>query len=252
MNNEKYINLPIEIEKELFSHFKKEEKLIIFDIGSCDGLDSIKYARMFPSATVYSFEPLSKNVELIHSNLDTYGVSSIRVVPLALSDKKGQEKFYVSSGNPEELKSSDWDYGNKSSSLLQPDKSTEVLDWLKFDQVETVDTNTLHAFCKENQIQIIDYIHIDVQGAELMVLDGASEYISRIKMIWMEVENIPLYKDQPLKTEVELYMLRNGFTKIKDTVNHISGDQLWVNLNYFPKKKLTNKIWKIYSKLFNK
>lgn len=252
MNNEKYINLPIEIEKELISHFKKDEKLIIFDIGSCDGLDSIKYARMFPSASIYAFEPLSKNVELIHSNINTYGVSSIQVVPIALSDKKGQEKFYVSSGNPEELKSSDWDYGNKSSSLLQPDKSTEVLDWLKFDQVETVDTNTLHAFCKENQIQIIDYIHIDVQGAELMVLDGASEYISRIKMIWMEVENIPLYKDQPLKTEVELYMRRNGFTKIKDTVNHIAGDQLYVNLNFFPKKKLTNTIWRIYSKFLRK
>jgi FkbM family methyltransferase len=252
MNNEKYINLPIEIEKELVSHFNKDEKLIIFDIGSCDGLDSIKYARMFPSATIYAFEPLSKNVELIHSNINAYGVSSIQVVPIALSDKKGKEKFYVSSGNPEELKSSDWDYGNKSSSLLQPDKTTEVLDWLKFDQVETVDTSTLHSFCKENKIQIIDYIHIDVQGAELMVLDGASEYISRIKMIWMEVENIPLYKDQPLKTEVELYMQRNGFTKIKDTVNHIAGDQLYVNLNFFPKKKLTNTVWRIYSKFLRK
>jgi FkbM family methyltransferase len=252
MNNEKYINLPVEIEKELFAHFKKDEDLIIFDIGSCDGLDSIKYARMFPSSKIYAFEPLSKNVELIYSNLTTYSVSNIQVVPLALSDKKGQEKFYVSSGNPEELKSPDWDYGNKSSSLLPPDKSTEVLDWLKFDLVETVETNTLHAFCKENQIQLIDYIHIDVQGAELMVLDGASEFISRIKMIWMEVENIPLYKDQPLKTEVELYMHRNGFTKIKDTVNHISGDQLYVNLNFFPKKKLTNTIWRIYSKLLRK
>ena len=89
----------------LISHFKKDEKLIIFDIGSCDGLDSIKYTRMFPSASIYAFEPLSKNVELIHSNINTYGVSSIQVVPIALSDKKGQEKFYVSSGNPEELKS---------------------------------------------------------------------------------------------------------------------------------------------------
>ena len=123
---------------------------------------------------------------------------------------------------------------------------------LKFDQIETVDTDTLHSFCQEHKIQLIDYIHIDVQGAELMVLNGASAYISRIKMIWMEVENIPLYKDQPLKTEVELYMLRNGFTKIKDTVNHISGDQLWVNLRYFPKKKMTNTMWRIYSRIFNK
>lgn len=252
MNNEKYINLPIGIEKELFSHFKKEDKLKIFDIGSCDGLDSVKYARMFPASTIYAFEPLSKNVELIYSNLTTYSVSNIQVVPVALSDKKGQEKFYVSSGNPEELKSSDWDYGNKSSSLLPPDKTTEVLDWLKFDQVETVETNTLFEFCQENKISSIDYIHMDVQGAELLVLNGAKEYISKIKMIWLEVENISLYKDQPLKKDVESFMIKHGFTKIKDTVHHIAGDQLWVNLTYFPKKKLTHTLWKIYSKILRK
>jgi len=252
MNNEIYINLEIGIEKDLFSHFKKEDKLSIFDIGSCDGLDSVKYAKMFPESLIYAFEPLSKNIELIHSNIKIYGTSNIKVVPIALSDKKGQEKFYVSSGNPEELKSSEWDYGNKSSSLLPPDKTTEVLDWLKFDNIETVETTTLHQFCQENNIKLIDFIHMDVQGAELLVLNGAKEYISKIKMIWLEVENISLYKDQPLKKDVESFMIENGFTKIKDTVNHIAGDQLWVNLNYFPKKKVTHTLWKIYSKFLKK
>ena len=81
MNNEKYISLPIEIEKELFSHFKKNENLTIFDIGSCDGLDSVKYARMFPESTIYAFEPLSKNVDLIFSNLAEYTISNVNVVP---------------------------------------------------------------------------------------------------------------------------------------------------------------------------
>jgi FkbM family methyltransferase len=252
MNNEKYINLPIEIENELFSHFKKNDKLTIFDIGSCDGLDSVKYARMFPASKIYAFEPLSKNVELIYSNITTYAISTIKVVPVALSDKKGQEKFYVSSGNPEELKSSDWDYGNKSSSLLPPDRTTEVLEWLKFDQVEMVDTITLNEYCSSEKINEIDFIHMDVQGAELMVLTGAKSFISSIKMIWMEVENISLYKNQPLKSDVESFMKKNGFTKIKDTADHIAGDQLWVNLNYFPKKKLTHTLWKIYSKILRK
>jgi FkbM family methyltransferase len=252
MNNEKYITLPIGIEKELFAHFKKMNKLTIFDIGSCDGLDSIKYARMFPSSSIFAFEPLSKNVELIYSNLETYSISNIKVVQLALSDKKGQEKFYVSSGSPEELKSTDWDYGNKSSSLLPPDKTKEVLDWLKFDHVEIVETNTLFEFCHENNIKLIDYIHMDVQGAELLVLKGSKELIKKIKMIWLEVENVSLYKDQPLKKDVESFMMLNGFTKIKDTVDYISGDQLWVNLNYFPKKNITHKLWKFYSKIFKK
>ena len=252
MNDETYINSPIEIENELIDYFSKNKKITIFDIGSCDGLDSIKYARLFPNSKIYAFEPLSKNVELINVNSKKYNVSNVNVISFALSDKIGKEKFYVSSGNPEELKSDEWDYGNKSSSLLPPDKANEVLDWLKFEDEISVDTITLNKFCSDEKIEIIDFIHMDVQGAELLVLKGAQNFISSIKMIWLEVENISLYKNQPLKQDVESFMITNGFTKIKDTVNHVAGDQLWVNLVFFPRKKLTHTIWKFYSALMRK
>jgi hypothetical protein len=64
-----------------------------------------------------------------------------------------------------------------------------------------------------------------------MVLKGAGTMLKNIRMIWMEVEAIELYKDQPLKNEVEEFMARNGFIKLKDTVDNISGDQLYINAN---------------------
>jgi FkbM family methyltransferase len=189
---------------------------------------------------------------LLKKNISKYKVNDISPIHLALSNQVGKADFWVSSGAPEELKNNtEWDYGNKSSSLLPPNKTQDVFKWLKFENKEIVNTSTLELFCKENKIDTIDFIHIDVQGAELMVLSGARSKIPFIKMIWMEVENIELYKNQPLKDEVEKFMKTSGFTKIKDNVSHIAGDQLWVNLNYFPRKKLTNFIWKCYSKLFN-
>ncbi len=156
--------------------------------------------------------------------------------------------FYISSGNPSDLSPNDeWDYGNKSSSLLPPDKTSEVLNWLEFNQTEMVSTITLDSFCQEQKIKQIDFIHMDVQGAELLVLKGAENLISSIKIIWLEVENITLYKEQPLLFDIENFMKQKGFTKIKDTVEHISGDQLWVNLDYFPRKKITHKLWKLYT-----
>ena len=70
---------------------------------------------------------------------------------------------------------------------------------------------------------------MDVQGAELMVLKGAQSILSRIGAIWLEVESVELYKGQPLKNVIELFMKKSGFVKLVDTVNDIAGDQLYVS-----------------------
>ena len=51
-------------------------------------------------------------------------------------------------------------------------------------------------------------------------------------MIWLEVEAVPYYKNQPLKQDVEQFMEANGFYKVRDTVGAVDGDQLYVNLAY--------------------
>ena len=245
-NDEEYLNSPFEIQNELNSFFKLNNVKTILDIGACDGLDSIKYAKLYPFSKVYSFEPLLKNFKLIERNLRKYNINNVYPVNLALSTEKGNATFYVSSGRPQEIdKNIEWDFGNKSSSLLEPNKTVEVHPWLKFDEQIIVKTDTVKNKMVEFEVETIDFIHMDVQGAELMVLKGTSDYISKIKMIWLEVENIELYKKQPLTADVEFFLKSNNFVKIKDTVNHIAGDQLWVNYDFFPLKKIKRKIYKI-------
>ena len=245
-----YLETQLEIESELKSFFNIKNVKNILDIGACDGLDSIKYSKLFSNSIVFAFEPLSNNIDLINKNLINYNVKNVVPIQLALSNKKGKATFYVSSGRPEEIDEDiDWDFGNKSSSLLEPNKTIEIHPWLKFQESIDVQTETLENFLLEKNRLIVDFIHMDVQGAELMVLQGAGKYISKIKMIWLEVENIELYKNQPLASDVEHFLLVNGFSKIKDTVNHIAGDQLWVNYTYFPKKLITSSIYKLFRKL---
>jgi FkbM family methyltransferase len=249
---EKYLSTPIGIETELNKFFNLKKELIVLDIGSCEGLDAIKYSRLFPNSKIYAFEALNSNYLSINDNIKSFKVKNIFPFNVALSNQNGEADFFVSSGEPDnDRNNKDWNYGNKSSSLLPPEKTLQVHDWLKFKQKERVKTLTLKSFCKNNKIKLIDFIHMDVQGAELMVLIGAEELISKIKMIWLEVENVELYKDQPLKQDVEKFMKSKGFTKIKDTVGQIAGDQLWVNLKFFPKKKITHLIYKSYEKLLS-
>jgi FkbM family methyltransferase len=249
INDELYLQTPLDIQKELLQFFKYKSPKFIFDIGACDGLDSIKYSWLFPNSKVYSFEPIDNNYNLILKNLDKYSISNIIVEKLALSDSDGEAEFYLSSGSPDNVENSDWDYGNKSSSLLKPGKTIEIHPWLKFENKQLVKTKTLKNYMDENKIQTIDFIHMDVQGAELMVLNGAGNYLKNIKMIWLEVENIELYKNQPLKTDVESFLIKNNFRKIKNTVNSIAGDQLWVQYSYFPHKLMSSFVYKIFNKI---
>ena len=234
-----YINAPSPIENELKAIFNVKDALIVFDIGSCEGEDSIKYSRLFPFSKIYAVEALPNNLNLIKSNLDRYFVHNVEVVPFALSNERGQFKFYVSSGQPDEKQESqDWNYGNKSSSLLPPDKHLEVAPWLKFENSIDVEAITLKDFCVDKNIICIDFIHMDVQGAELKVLEGAEDMVNHIKLIWLEVESVSLYKNQPLKADIEKFMQRHKFYKIKDTVDSISGDQLYINTKLISKRQL--------------
>lgn len=57
----------------------------------------------------------------------------------------------------------------------------------------------------------IDMIKIDIQGGELMVLRNAIERLRTVSVIQTEVEFLPLYKGQPLFSEVELFLRSQGF-----------------------------------------
>jgi FkbM family methyltransferase len=237
-----FIHQPVEIEKELRLLFPDGSDLVIFDIGACEAEDSIRYSRFFPKSVIYSFEPLPQNVERAKKNLGNYSVQNVHLINKALSDKKGWSDFFVSSGQPADA-DEDWDFGNKSSSLLYPGKAIEVTGFIKFNENIKVETTTLDSFCNENRIKKIDFIHMDVQGAEMMVLKGASNSLKFIKSIWLEVSTVHLYKEQALAEDIDLFMQRNNFIMVKDCLYGISGDRLYVSKHFFPNHKKLFPVW---------
>ncbi len=214
--------------------FKTGSPLTIFEIGACEGEDSMRYARLFPHAKVYALEPLPKNVEYIRSNIAKYQAHNVSVHQLALSSINGTTEFHVSSGRPEHATETDWDYGNKSNSLLPPDKHKELADFISFNEQILVETQTLKTFCTNHHIIEIDFIHMDVQGAELMVLEGAADYLQHIKAIWLEVSTVHLYKNQPLVNDVQDFMQQHNFVLAKNCVTGMQGDHLYISTKHFP------------------
>lgn len=98
-------------------------------------------------------------------------------------------------------------------SLLKP--NAEVLDlfhafptWGQVVATEPIDTVRLDDVAETAGMT---FLHMDVQGAELMVLENAPKRLDEAHVLHLEVEFLPLYENQPLFSEVELFLRGKGF-----------------------------------------
>lgn len=56
-----------------------------------------------------------------------------------------------------------------------------------------------------------DLLKLDIQGAELLAINGASELLAKTMVVHTEVEFIPMYKDQPLFGDIDVRLREMGF-----------------------------------------
>jgi FkbM family methyltransferase len=61
--------------------------------------------------------------------------------------------------------------------------------------------------------QQFDYLHLDIQGAELLAMKGYEPYLQHLKTIRTEVNNLQLYDGAALIGEVDEYLGVHGFTR---------------------------------------
>jgi FkbM family methyltransferase len=184
---------------------------IIFDIGANVGIYTENILKLIPGALIYSFEPHPKTFKTLQANIK--GAST--TLNLAIGNEIGKITIFD--------KSSD---GSEHASLIKEVvNNTEV-------KATQVDINTIDNFCKENQIESIDFLKIDVEGCEYDVLLGAKEMIGhgKIHMIQFEFGALNIHRkvffydfQKLLKNRYDLYrLLPNGLLKFDDGLNYMN------------------------------
>lgn len=162
------------------------KQLTIFDIGAYDGETALRYNTLFPKSNIYSFEPFTESFENLVNNVKQQ--NNIKAINKAIANKVGMSCFNSNSFAP-------------TNSLLETDEVGERI-WGKglMDTVETinVELTTIDEFVELNNIEKIDILKMDVQGAEFLVLEGAKKSIDKgiINLIYTEIMTIPCYKNQ--------------------------------------------------------
>ena len=166
--------------------YKDSPPSVILDVGCCEGEDSLRYLRTFPEVMIYGIEPNPDNIDKINSLSELVQSDRFCLCQAAVSNHVGTSTLHLSSGHPQDQpKTKDWDYGNKSSSLLPPAALMQrIVPWLKFERSIQVPTTTLDEFAQRQSIEYVDLLHMDIQGAELLALQGAKRILPKTGTIF--------------------------------------------------------------------
>ena len=172
---------------------------VFYDIGSNIGLYTC-YAAKIKNIKVYSFEPSYFNLQILGKNIHVNGLSQkVVVFPLSLNDKTQISNFYLTS--PQE------------GSALASFGSNIGHDG------KTIDKNFFYATAGMTLQNVIDtfklpnpdYIKIDVDGLEHLILRGAKSVISKATSILIEI-NDSFEEQKKISEEI---LLEAGFYKKK-------------------------------------
>ncbi len=171
---------------EWIDNFDKKGKIIFWDIGSNIGLYSVYAAATIENIEVISFEPSTSNLRILSRNISINNLEKkIKIFQLPLGLNKNQflefseRKFNEGESHNSLDKNIDFE-GKK----LDPMNSYQVLS-TNIDQV--IDDKIL---------DIPNYIKIDVDGIEHLILKGGIKLLKNTKISEIQIEINENYSEQ--------------------------------------------------------
>ncbi len=138
------------------------------DIGANEGLFSLFAARRVGAGgRVIAAEPSSRERRRLEANLARNRIANVTVVPHAIGDRPGSARLQIATGVHA---------GHNTLGAFTYDDVSAV-------DYEDVPVETLDALAERLAIGKLDVVKIDVEGAELKVLQGAAGLLRRTRPI---------------------------------------------------------------------
>ncbi|ELS33691.1 MULTISPECIES: FkbM family methyltransferase [Pseudanabaena] len=185
--------------------------MTICNVGSRKLVSQDDYASQgwqifIPNLSIYGFDADADACDAANAELETRQINWKEIhIPLVLGKSIEERTLYVTK-DP------------MCSSLYPPNEPylarlAELPELVNLDFSFEVDTITLDQFCQDEGISEIDFLQIDVQGADLDVLEGAKNILSHSTLaVQIEVEFSHLYTNQPLFADVDTFLRKYDFT----------------------------------------
>ena len=187
--------------------FKKKNNLIFWDIGANIGLYSIYNALKNKSSTTISFEPSTSNLRCLSRNISINNLEDkIKIFSLPLTNI--ENKFLL-------MNESKFNEGGALNTFGQEYN----FEGKKFEaEMKYQLLGTTVNYLLDNQILTVpDYIKIDVDGIEHLILEGSNRYLENKKIKSVIVEINENFTEQYKK--VLAIMKKNQFKILQNEPN---------------------------------
>jgi len=169
--------------------FEVGEGSLVVDIGAQIGVFTILAAKASRTGRVFSIEPVPWNFDLLESNILLNNVQNVRPMQLAVSHGMGFRELFLS------------DMSGGHSFLSDLSGSRKIV----------VEAMSLKDIVERNNIERIDFLKVDCEGAEYEILFNCpDEVLDIIGKISMEVHSM---KGNDILT-METYLRGKGFEVI--------------------------------------
>jgi len=154
---------------QIVSHLIKEGDIVL-DIGANIGYYSVSFSKLVgKNGKVICFEPTQYYSRILKMNLEINGISNAEIIKYGLSNKKQELEIFI---------------GNSTASLHNPGN---LLNETK----EGIKLTTLNDFIKDNPLQRIDLIKVDIDGHEPLFFEGAWNVLNKYDpIIVLEVSHL--------------------------------------------------------------
>jgi len=153
--------------------FQKNYDNLIIDAGGYIGTSSIKFAELYPNATIITIEPSTENYNILIKNTEKY--KNIKVIKAALVGKKSGELILHNLGTGE------WGNTVVDKNLLINSKS--------INEVEKIRTITVEEILNIYKNKKIGLLKVDIEGAEKELLDNSHDVLSDIYATFIELHD---------------------------------------------------------------
>ena len=150
-----------------------KESDVVLDVGANFGYYSLLFSKLVGlKGMVIASEPTVFFRERLNTHIKTNAVTNVKVLPFGFSDKDDTLDIKIDAST---------------ATMHMPETDSFLIS-------ETIELITLDKHVKENKIEKLDFIKVDIDGHEPQFLKGAAQTISQFKPdILLEINPINYY-----------------------------------------------------------
>ncbi len=192
----------------------------ILEAGAHSGEDTVIFAKKWPHGLIFAFEPVPRFYQSIIQNLRNHKVSNVRAFPIGLFSSTGDHTFYYSQN-----------CGGASSFLPEGD-----MPETNYGDVQmTLPCMTLDDWASFYSVDHIDFMWLDMEGAEYYMLKASPRMLQTTKVILSEISFRSFREGHTLYDTLKPFLEENGFVLYK-----IWGSPKWQATGLFVRKEFLN------------